>query len=498
MSAKIFPETNLFIRKRIFYSNVNDDSFVVNEQLIGVFSERMGHQFIDSNFESVKKWGMQYLNRNEIGHQGIDPYMEAFNNFGELIRGYFSYKSCSDFDLMCMALIVKKVRVDNIDVVQDIEGFVDNAISGLNNRFFSASSSGFNSYQRSTLRIVFHPRRFSYKQVGNDEFMNGYILHFDRQRASTRFKLLEESPFLLYSRPFFRHIVSSMDILNKILIDGHVDDVFKEILKDWDYVESKELLARCGLLFEFLPGPLRTDDDLLMAAIQNNAAAYRYANEIQKEDPAIVRQLVLQGRLDLLPMQFRNDLESARISIHKNPKSIVYAGEDVRSNAELVLYSLRHSDLSDMTFISGGLFDDESFVRNLMLLRPECFAGLDERYEHLRSNFELCRSVLMKDGNVLQHMGKTVRNDPEMVLAAVENNVSAIRHAGEGLLTDMENVRLLCRRFPAIYRYLPVEKRNDIVLAKIAINDSPCAYEYIPDRLSRIMHLKSGNHLKGQ
>ena len=298
-----------------------------------------------------------------------------------------------------------------------------------------------------------------------------------------------------------------------------------------------EALEHDGLALEFASGRLRQDEEVVSAAVKQNGMALQFANEKMKCNGEIVERAIRNkpssiqfvnefaaGFLLSQPggealFQFTNEsVQNNELLVmmvcKKNGELLQHASNALRDNAEVVLtavndtfkafqYASDRLREDENTIIDAAIIDirileyvDEEVIHrspilsylNNKRLRSQsiywyreafletftgcCFTrnrgnGEDELLDHLRHN-----------GLILQYASAELRNDREIVGAAVIQNGRALEHASAELRNDREIVSEAVRQNGLALQYASAALRNDREIVSEAVRQNGLALAY--------------------
>jgi hypothetical protein len=247
-------------------------------------------------------------------------------------------------------------------------------------------------------------------------------------------------------------------------------------------------------LLESLPEHLQDDPDIIAAANNKYYPSLKYASVRLRKDPVFVlrmiekcgqniryapdrmktnRNVVLAAAhagshiLDHIPEKFRDDEEIMLRMVKENGFALDKASDRLRRDKEFNLKALgvgayfRHN-------IHPSLQEDRDIVLKAMQRHPHEFEHIPERY---KADREIVLTVVSRKGgygNYIKHCPMELRDDPELIKAAVRDNEWNIKHASPRLLADRYFLAEILYDHPGALRNLPDDMQFDPGLRELA------------------------------
>jgi len=247
-------------------------------------------------------------------------------------------------------------------------------------------------------------------------------------------------------------------------------------------------------LLESLPEHLQDDPDIIAAANNKYYPSLKYASVRLRKDPVFVlrmiekcgqniryapdkmkadRNVVLAAAhsgsqiLDHVPEKFRDDEDIMLRMVKENGFALDKASDRLRRDKEFNLKAIgvgayyRHN-------IHPSLLDDRDIVLKAMQRHPHEFEHIPERF---KADREIVLTVVSRKGgygNYIRHCPMELRDDPELIKAAVRDSEWNIRHASPRLLADRYFLAEILYDHPGAIRNLPDDMQFDPGLRELA------------------------------
>ena len=160
-------------------------------------------------------------------------------------------------------------------------------------------------------------------------------------------------------------------------------------------------------------GPFHEDRDIVLAAVQQNGIALRYAAEPLKADRGIVLAAVLQ-----------------------NGEALRYADEPLKADRGIVLVAVQQNGWA-LQYVAEPLKADRGIVLAAVLQNGE---ALEYAAEPLKADRGIVLAAVLQNGEALRYADEPLKADRGIVLAAVKQNGGALESAAEPLKADRDIV----------------------------------------------------------
>lgn len=219
------------------------------------------------------------------------------------------------------------------------------------------------------------------------------------------------------------------------IIKGKSEKCIEEYAK-----KKKEAIDSIQLKYlslDSLDEDMKSDEDVVLAAVTKNGFDLNYASENLKNNEKIVLVAMEKSphTLKFASANLKDNEKVVLTGVNKNPQVLQYASDKLKGNEELVLAAVTKSGVA-LQYANEGLKANEKIV----LVAVKCHGySLQYASENLRANEKIVLVAVKKHGCALQFASENLRNDEKIVLAAVTQEGNAIQFASEELKSN-ENI----------------------------------------------------------
>jgi hypothetical protein len=213
---------------------------------------------------------------------------------------------------------------------------------------------------------------------------------------------------------------------------------------------------------EFAAEKLRSNREIVLAAVKANGNALKFAAKELRSDREIVLAAVIKNgsALECTAEELKSDREIVFAAVLNDGSALEFAVEELKSDREIVLAAVSNYG-SALEHKTNELKSDREIV--LAAVSNNGMA-LEHTTNELKSNREIVLAAVSNNGYALQFAGDEFKSDREIVLAAVKNNRRALKYATEELKSDDDIV------FAAIIeKSLPKNYTNDKLMQNFKI-----------------------------
>lgn len=164
-------------------------------------------------------------------------------------------------------------------------------------------------------------------------------------------------------------------------------------------------------IFQNDRGALSDDREVVLAAVQRDGSALRFASERLRRDGEVVLTAVKRDGMALrvAAADLRNNLDIVLAAVQSNGMILEFVHKDLRSHVPVVLAAVQ---------------------QNVMALP---FAS-----EELRDNWDIVSAAVEKEGSILQFASARLRNNKDMALKAVQKSYLVFDCLNSGLQQDRD------------------------------------------------------------
>lgn len=252
-------------------------------------------------------------------------------------------------------------------------------------------------------------------------------------------------------------------------------------------------------LLAILSVSLRDDPEIIMAAADTkykNFAALKFASSRLREDTKFVMQMLekcgdnicfaadwmrsdrkfvlaaLQAGatsniFKYLPDHFCDDEEIMIEFVKKGPFGLDKASERLRLDKAFNLRALNHGVYYHHN-IHKSLLNDRDIVLKAMQIHPHEFEHIPEQF---KADREIVLTVVSREGgygSYIKDCPLEMRDDPELIKAAVKDNEWNIKHASPRLLADRYFLAEIIYENPSSFSKIPEDMQRDPGLRELA------------------------------
>jgi len=280
---------------------------------------------------------------------------------------------------------------------------------------------------------------------------------------------------------------------------SEVLELFPNIL----HFASEELLNDRQLLLHALPAnnelvsilseSLRDDADIILAASDKYFASLQFASQKLREDPIFVmkmidkcgenisfaadwmkanRKFVFAAAhagsriLDNVPENFRDEEEIMLEIIKSDGFALDKASERLRLDKAFNIKALENGAYYNN--IHKSLLDDRDIVLKAMQKHPHQFESIPKRF---KADREIVLTVVAKKGGYGKYIKDCpleMRDDPDIIKAAVIDSDFNIRYASPRLLADRYFLAEIIYENPSSFVKIPEQMQSDPGLSELA------------------------------
>jgi hypothetical protein len=168
----------------------------------------------------------------------------------------------------------------------------------------------------------------------------------------------------------------------------------------------------------------------------------------------------------------KSDKDLAIVAAKKNWKIFEkYASPALKKNKLFILHFLREKIWwkKVIEFASDDMKNDSEII---MAAVTQHYSALKYASNELKQNKQLVMFAIQQHGRALRYASEELRKDREVVMAAVQKNDVALEYASKNLRNDKDIVMVAVRQNGNSLRYASNEMKNDknVVLMAVAQN----------------------------
>jgi hypothetical protein len=249
-----------------------------------------------------------------------------------------------------------------------------------------------------------------------------------------------------------------------------IDNVLKLFPNALQYA-PEQLLNNRELILKTLPNDeslvtilsdsLRDDAEVIIAASGKYFTSLKYASKRLREDPNFVKKIIIL-----------------------NGENICFAAEWMRADKEFVLAAARSGARSNMLkYVAEHFSDDEEIMIELVKKNPYC---LEKASERLRLDKAFNLKAIDNGAYYRHNIHKTLLGDRDIVLKAMQKHPNEFEHIPEIFKNDREIVLTVISKKGGYGNYIKdcsLEMRDDPEIIKAAVADNDWNIKHASPRL---------------
>ncbi len=241
--------------------------------------------------------------------------------------------------------------------------------------------------------------------------------------------------------------------------------VGSELLKD---EEVFKYLFKIPRVIEYYCSKYSCDRWLLGRFMSINPDSYKFASKDIKSDYSYTKSIIKNHGLVLehvIPM-FKDDDDIVIAAIKNNPSAIQYASDRLKNDHKIVEIALQNGNLAVLKYLHPSFANNKPLILKSIgkLTTTLIYLG-----RVLRSDLDIIIAAVKMNGNILKELGSSFRENIEIVKAAICSNVEPRYY--EVIPTKiLEDNRLIEHLF-SLRKFIPLG--------------------YIPHKLKKIHNLES-------
>jgi len=230
-------------------------------------------------------------------------------------------------------------------------------------------------------------------------------------------------------------------------------------------------VAENGNALEYASKDLKNDKEVVLTAVSNDGSAIYYASDEMKNDKDVVITAVSNesDALSYVPDNFSDDKDVRIAAFSDSPENDIDSFIDEKS-------SMLDAISNDSCYEIDYVYDDDIGEKVEVYIHKLAFASDD-----IRNDKDVVMAAVSKDGSALEFASDDLKNDKEVVMAAVSNDGRALRYASEDLQNDKEVVMAALSNDGRALEYASDDFKNDKEVVMTAVSECGMALEYASD-----------------
>jgi hypothetical protein len=214
-------------------------------------------------------------------------------------------------------------------------------------------------------------------------------------------------------------------------------------------------------VYDNLPEQLKSDRDIVLAAARIDGGNMVWSIPTAlKGDKDIYKAIIVEREeyclYEYIPSDMQAVPEIARYAVMKEGRNLKYAPADLRDDFDLVLTAVKESDC--LSFVSDRLKDDSNVV-----LAAVTNQGLALQYasERLRDDETIVIPAIAANGQAFQYASDRLRGEKKIALEAFKTAGDQLQYASEELRDDFDVVLQACKQCPDALQYASDRLKDD-------------------------------------
>ncbi len=219
---------------------------------------------------------------------------------------------------------------------------------------------------------------------------------------------------------------------------------------------------------------------------ENLPLGERIIDDHASEKDRILFQIAFQQlSLDSLDMEARSDFDIVLAAVRQNAFALDFASDDLKANRMIVLEAIRSStdedeDRSPLEFASDDLRNDVDLV---LVAVQYCPYAIEHASPAVKGNKEVVLAAVSKAGSLLSFASAALQDDEEVVRAAATTGVG-LRYASLRLRQRHDIVLMFIRQCPWSFVDVdPLLKNNKAFVLDAIEECGPGVLEYVSQSL---------------
>ena len=208
-----------------------------------------------------------------------------------------------------------------------------------------------------------------------------------------------------------------------------------------------EIVTAKGDCIEFAAPALKADAELMAAAVPAPGYQLLYGSDELKADPELVMAelrgvgKLAYGILADAPESIRGDKEVVTVAVAEHGHVLKFASEELQADEDVVLAAVRQ-DPDALRHAADGVRAGNKELVLAALASPEAdsYGLLKGSNTRLRQDREVMAAAVARDGSALAHASAALQADKALVLEAVRQKGIALQYAAESMRDDKEVV----------------------------------------------------------
>jgi hypothetical protein len=451
---KLFPQSEQWVCKTLINPTTNE----INQHWIN----RINTYIALTTNKHLSDWtfdefvillnGILSLNPNETEE------MVLFKNeiINWTITGNIQVPYINNWDLCGLLLIIKKIKDEKLTTCENPLDLISDILTQLRPEMYILDED----FAFEEFMSAYFPENFTYSQIENDEFMNGFFYNilYDEEQEITIADILSNANY-----PSFLLLNDSFKKLcyENVYSERAYSVLPEEIKNDINFIRI--LLKNNGNALEFLSNEHKSNKELVLIAVEEDGGwAFRFAADELKNDREFIITCLERSRKTQLRFflhNFKSDRELVLLAVQRNGAALEYASLDFQSDKEIVTLSITDDNKGEaLKFAAKELQDDREFIIATININAEILKFVSDNF---KGNRDFIIEVVSKNGLALEYIDKNLIGNRKIVLASVTNNGLALQFAPEELKSDEDIVYQAVFQNGLALQYASEELKNN-------------------------------------
>ena len=239
--------------------------------------------------------------------------------------------------------------------------------------------------------------------------------------------------------------IFNFDYIHRVYLDSIRGNL---ILKSFRYAmllkSDKEVILAVqqnGLALKYVAKELRSVKEVVLAAVTQNGLALKYVAKELRSDKEVVLAAITQNGLALkyVPKELRSDKEVALAAIQEDGSALEFASKELKEDSDIVLAAVKNDNLA-LNFASKEciLYIIQNKYNDLSNCQEGCI--LENLSPKLKKYRDITLAAILNFDIELGHALPKFRNDKKFILTIAKKNKLNLEYVSKKLRDDEEIV----------------------------------------------------------
>ena len=285
-------------------------------------------------------------------------------------------------------------------------------------------------------------------------------------------------------------------VLDAVKINGLVLQFVNEIFLN-DYEIIYEAVKNTAEALAYVSDKFRNKREIILAAASNHegdeSKVFKYASPEFYDDREIILKSILSGKLTLAYASdnIKDDYEIVLAAVKKWPQEFIYASENLRNNREVLAEMFQSEMLCTETilaYLNDTLRDDRQIVLAAIKHDPSDLIYVSERLRRDPEIISVARDHEDEYVYVTHLINNELCNDRDVALNAIANNQYSLEMLSDDLRDNKEIVMAAVKNADgpfwdtSHFGCASERLRNDYEVAVEAVKNNYSAFRYMSDK----------------